>query len=134
MNDLRKILRKIIKILGGFLRGDFPVIDPREHVSARKLHQKISSFYSRYYSEITCNEWWDDPSPYSRYYTGITCNEWWDDPSPYSRYYTGITCNEWWDDPSPHLSAWATQLRKNIAALARCWQYCVRFDWTGIEP
>ena len=36
--------------------------------------------------------------------------------SLYSRYYAEA-CNEWWG-PSPRLSAWTTQLRRNIAAVA----------------
>ena len=47
----------------------------------------------------------------------------------YSRYYAEA-CNEW-RDPSPLLSAWATQLRRNIAAVASRWRHCVRFDRPG---
>ena len=37
----------------------------------------------------------------------------------YSRYYVEA-CNEW-RGPSPRFSAWAFQLRRNVAAVARCW-------------
>ena len=50
----------------------------------------------------------------------------------YSQYYIEA-CNEW-RDPSPRHSAWATQLRRNVAAVAsRC---DTEFDMTspGIEP
>ena len=47
-----------------------------------------------------------------------------------SRYYAEA-CNEW-QGPSPRLSAWATQLRRNVAAVASRWRHWVRFDWPGI--
>ena len=49
--------------------------------------------------------------------------------SLYSRYYSE-ECNEW-RGPSPQLSAWATQLRRNVAAVASRWRHCVRFDRYG---
>ena len=53
-------------------------------------------------------------------------------PSLHSRYYTEA-CNEW-RDPSPQLSAWTTQLRRNVAAVASRWRLCVRFGQPGIKP
>ena len=50
-------------------------------------------------------------------------------PSLYSRYYAEA-CNEW-RDPSPQLSAWATQLRRSVAAVA---SRCVDLTGPGIEP
>ena len=52
--------------------------------------------------------------------------------SLYSPYYAEA-CNEL-RRPSPRLSAWATQLRRNVATVANRWRYCA--DWTGpgIEP
>ena len=52
--------------------------------------------------------------------------------SLYSRYYAKA-CNEW-RGPSPHLSAWATQLRRNVAAVASRWRPCVDLTGPGIEP
>ena len=52
--------------------------------------------------------------------------------SLYSPYYAE-TCNEWWG-PSPRLSAWATQLRRNIATVASHWRHCVDLTGPGIEP
>ena len=46
--------------------------------------------------------------------------------SLYSRYYAEA-CNEW-RDPSPQLSAWATQLQRNVAAVAKRLLHCVWFD------
>ena len=46
--------------------------------------------------------------------------------SSYSRYYAEA-CNEQ-RGPSPRLSAWATQLQRNDAAVASRWRQCVRFD------
>ena len=37
-----------------------------------------------------------------------------------------------WRGPSLRLSAWATQLRRNAAAVASRWRHC-RFDRSGIE-
>ena len=45
--------------------------------------------------------------------------------------YSAEACNEW-RDPSPQLSAWTTQLRRNVAAVASIWRLCVRFE-PGIE-
>ena len=42
-------------------------------------------------------------------------------------------CSEW-RGPSPRLSAWVTQLRRNIAAVASRWCHCFRFDGPVIEP
>ena len=35
--------------------------------------------------------------------------------------------------PSPRLSAWAAQLRRNVATIASRWRHCVRFDRPGIR-
>ena len=42
-------------------------------------------------------------------------------------------CNEW-RGPSPRLSAWATQLRRNVAAVASRWRHCADLTGPGIEP
>ena len=42
--------------------------------------------------------------------------------SLYSWYYAEAY-NEWWG-PSPRFSAWATQLRRNVAAVASRWRHC----------
>ena len=42
-------------------------------------------------------------------------------------------CNEL-RGPSPRLSAWATQLRRNVAMVASCWRHCVDLTGQGIEP
>ena len=52
--------------------------------------------------------------------------------SLYSPYYAEA-CNEL-RDPSPRLSAWATQLRRNIATVASRWRHCVDLTGPGIEP
>ena len=52
--------------------------------------------------------------------------------SLYSPYYAGA-CNEL-RGPSPRLSAWATQLRRNVATVASRWRYCVDLTGPGIEP
>ena len=36
-----------------------------------------------------------------------------------------------WQCPTPRLSAWATQLQRNVAAVASRWLHCVRFDRPG---
>ena len=36
--------------------------------------------------------------------------------------------------PSPRLSAWATQLRRNVAMVASRWRHCVNLNGPGIEP
>ena len=36
-----------------------------------------------------------------------------------------------WRGPTPRLSAWATQLQRNVAAIASRWLHCVRFDRPG---
>ena len=36
-----------------------------------------------------------------------------------------------WQGPTPRLSAWATQLQRNVAAVASRWLRCVRFDRPG---
>ena len=36
--------------------------------------------------------------------------------------------------PSPRLSAWATQLRRNVAAGASRWRHCADLTGRGIEP
>ena len=50
-------------------------------------------------------------------------------PSLYSRHYAEA-CNEW-RDPSPRHNAWATQLRRNVAAVA---SRCADLTGLGIEP
>ena len=52
--------------------------------------------------------------------------------SLYSRYYAEA-CNEW-RVQSPLLSAWATQRRKNVAAVASRWRHCADLTGPGIEP
>ena len=52
--------------------------------------------------------------------------------SLYSLYYAEA-CNEW-RGPSPRLSAWATQLRRNVAAVASRWRHCADLTGPGIEP
>ena len=52
--------------------------------------------------------------------------------SLYQRYYAE-EYNEW-RGPSPRPSAWATQLRKNVAAVASRWQHCADLTGPGIEP
>ena len=42
-------------------------------------------------------------------------------------------CNEL-RGPSPRLSAWATQLRRNVATVASRWRHCVDLTGPGIEP
>ena len=51
--------------------------------------------------------------------------------SLYSRYYTK-EYNEW-RGPSPRRSAWATQLRRNVATVASRWQHCADLTGPGIE-
>ena len=36
--------------------------------------------------------------------------------------------------PSPRLSAWATQLRRNVATVASRWRHCVDLTGPGIKP
>ena len=52
--------------------------------------------------------------------------------SLYSLYYAEA-CNEL-RGPSPRLSAWATQLRRNVATVASRWRHCVDLTGPGIEP
>ena len=52
--------------------------------------------------------------------------------SLYSSYYVEA-CNEW-RGPSPRLSVWATQLRRNIAAVASRWRHCVDLTGSEVEP
>ena len=52
--------------------------------------------------------------------------------SLYSPYYAEA-CNEL-RGPSPRLSAWATQLRGNVATVASRWRLCVDLTGPGIEP
>ena len=51
--------------------------------------------------------------------------------SLYPRYYAEA-CNEW-RCPSPQLSAWATQLRRNVAEVASHWRHCDDLTGPGIE-
>ena len=50
----------------------------------------------------------------------------------YSPYYVEA-CNEW-RGPSPRLSAWATQLRRNVATVASRWRHCDDLTDPEIEP
>ena len=50
----------------------------------------------------------------------------------YSRYYAEA-CKEW-RGPSSRLSAWATQLRRNVAAVMSRWRHCADLTGPGIEP
>ena len=52
--------------------------------------------------------------------------------SLYSPYYAEAY-NEW-RGPSLPRSAWATQLRKNVAAVASHWRHCANLTGPGIEP
>ena len=52
--------------------------------------------------------------------------------SLYSPYYAEA-CNEL-RGPSPRLSAWAPQLRRNVATVASRWRHCVDLTGPGIEP
>ena len=52
--------------------------------------------------------------------------------SLYSSYYAEA-CNEL-RGPSPRLSAWATQLRRNVATMASRWRRCADLTGPGIEP
>ena len=52
--------------------------------------------------------------------------------SLYSPYYAEA-CNEL-RGPSPRLSAWAAQLRRNVAAVASRWRHCADLTGPGIEP
>ena len=47
--------------------------------------------------------------------------------SLYSRYGEGFNFNEW-RCSSPLLTAWATELRKSVTAVASRWRHCVRTD------
>ena len=50
----------------------------------------------------------------------------------YSWYYAEA-CNES-PDPSPRRRAWATQLRRNVVAVASRWQHCADLTEPGFEP
>ena len=52
--------------------------------------------------------------------------------SLYSRFYAEAG-NEL-RGPSPRLSAWATQLRRNVAAVASRWRHCADLTGPGIKP
>ena len=52
--------------------------------------------------------------------------------SLYSPYYAKA-CNEL-RGPSPRLSAWASQLLRNVATVASRWRYCADLTGPGIEP
>ena len=75
-----------------------------------------------------------DPTPTSQfaYEYVITIRQIKIKSSLYSPYYAEA-CNEW-RGPSPRLSAWATQLRKNVATVASRWRHCVNLTGPGIEP
>ena len=51
--------------------------------------------------------------------------------SLYSQYYAKA-CNEW-RGPSPQNSAWATELRRNMAAVASRWRLCADLTRPGIK-
>ena len=51
----------------------------------------------------------------------------------YSGYYIAYACNEGWG-PSTRHSAGATQLRRNVAAVASCWRHCLRFHGQIMKP
>ena len=44
-----------------------------------------------------------------------------------------IFANEW-RGPSSRLSAWATQLQRNVATVASRWRHCPNLTGLGIEP
>ena len=46
--------------------------------------------------------------------------------------YYAEACNEW-RGPSTWLSAWATQLRTNVATVASRWRHCADLTGPGIE-
>ena len=48
-----------------------------------------------------------------------------------SRYYA--EASNQWRGPYPRLSPWATQPRRNVAAVASRWQHCIRFDRPGLQ-
>ena len=50
----------------------------------------------------------------------------------FSLYYAEA-CNEW-RGPSPRFSAWATQLRRNVATVACHWRHCADLTCPGIAP
>ena len=50
----------------------------------------------------------------------------------YSPYYAEA-CNKW-RSPFPRLSAWATQLRRNVAPVSSRWRHCADLTDPGIEP
>ena len=52
--------------------------------------------------------------------------------SLYSGYYAKVRNERW--DPFPRLSAWAIQLRRNVAAVARRWRHCADLTELAIEP
>ena len=52
--------------------------------------------------------------------------------SLYSQY-DAKACNEW-RGPSSRLSAWATQLRRNVAAVASRWRNCADLTNPEFEP
>ena len=52
--------------------------------------------------------------------------------SLYSRY-CAEACSEW-RGPSPRLSAWATQLRRDVAVVASRWRHCADLIGPGFEP
>ena len=53
-------------------------------------------------------------------------------PSLFLRY-SAEACSEW-RGPSARLSAWPTQLRRNVAAVASRWQHCADLSGPGIKP
>ena len=52
--------------------------------------------------------------------------------SLYSSYYA--EAGDELQGPSPRLSAWATQLRRNVATVASRWRHCADLTGPGIEP
>ena len=52
-------------------------------------------------------------------------------PTPFVKLATVPKHGSEWRGPTPRLSAWATQVRRNVAAVASRWLDCVRFDRPG---
>ena len=52
--------------------------------------------------------------------------------SLYSSYYAEA-CNEL-QDPSSRLSAWTTQLLRNVSMVVSCWRHCADLTGPGINP
>ena len=72
------------------------------------------------------------PFSQSPHVTGKISNQNQIKSSLYSPHYAEA-CNEL-RGPSPRLSAWATQLRRNVATVASRWRHCADLTGPGIEP